>query len=296
MNGLAKIEPEEWYQSLVDDCKSIITEAVFTSRWALVEGYHGLGERIVKDSEYKKWEQGKAGRVLTDLSKDTGIHERDLYRAIQFYGKYPELDRVPEGKNITWNKIITKYLPAPKKTESPDLPAGKYRVIYADPPWMYNDKLQITRDGIAESYGPANAHYPQMTMRELCDLPIRDMAEDDAVLFLWVTSPLLEDAFEVVKAWGFEYKTSFVWDKVKHNMGHYNSVRHEFLLVCTRGSCTPDEKKLFDSVQSVERSDKHSEKPKEFREIIETLYTHGKKIELFARTKHEGWKVWGNEV
>jgi N6-adenosine-specific RNA methylase IME4 len=113
---------------------------------------------------------------------------------------------------------------------------------------------------------------------------------------MWVTSPLLEDSFKVINAWGFKYKTSFVWDKVKHNMGHYNSVRHEFLLICTRGSCTPDNKKLYDSVVEVERSDKHSEKPEEFRKIIDYLYTHGKRIELFSRKKVDNWEVWGNQI
>ena len=78
-------------------------------------------------------------------------------------------------------------------------------------------------------------------------------------------------------------------------MGHYNSVRHELLLIATKGSCVPDNRKLYDSVQTIERSDKHSEKPEEFRNIIETLYTFGKKIELFSRTKKEGWETYGNE-
>ena len=120
--------------------------------------------------------------------------------------------------------------------------------------------------------------------------------EDDAVLFLWVTSPFLESCFKVIKAWGFKYKTSFVWDKVKHNFGHYNSVRHEFLLVCTRGSCTPNVQKLFDSVQVIERNGRHSEKPEEFREIIDTLYPHGKRLEMFARTRVEGWDAWGMDI
>ena len=126
-------------------------------------------------------------------------------------------------------------------------------------------------------------------------MPIYDITESDAVLFLWVTSPLLFECASVINAWGFDYKASFVWDKIKHNMGHYNSVRHEFLLVCARGSCTPDVVKLFDSVQTIERSDKHSEKPEEFRSIIDTLYPHGKRLELFARAKHEGWEVYGNQ-
>lgn len=173
---------------------------------------------------------------------------------------------------------------------------GKYRVIYADPPWQYNDKLEISKDGSGESYGPADAHYHQMSIEELCALDVENIAEDNAVLFLWATVPLLEASFKVIAAWGFKYKTNFVWDKIKHNMGHYNSVRHEHLLVCTRGACTPDELKLFDSVQSIERSS-HSQKPEEFRHIIDSLYTIGNKIELFARgAPAVGWHVWGNET
>ena len=135
-----------------------------------------------------------------------------------------------------------------------------------------------------------------MTIDELCHMDIKGIVEDDAVLFLWVTSPLLGECWPVIRAWGFQYKTSFVWDKVKHNFGHYNSVRHELLLVCTRGSCTPDVNKLFDSVISEEKTDKHSEKPETFREIIDTIYPHGKRIELFARKKAKGWETYGNEV
>jgi len=136
-----------------------------------------------------------------------------------------------------------------------------------------------------------------MSIAELCAMgpAVRDMAEDNAVLFMWVTSPLLEECFDVIRAWGFKYKTSFVWDKVRHNFGHYNSVRHELLLVCTRGSCTPDNPKLYDSVQTIERSDTHSEKPGEFRDMIEELYEYGGRIELFARANTGGWEVWGNE-
>ena len=72
-------------------------------------------------------------------------------------------------------------------------------------------------------------------------------------------------------------------------------MRHELLLVCTRGSCTPDDKTLYDSVVSIEKSRKHSEKPEEFRRIIDSLYTWGSRIELFARTDAEGWAAWGNE-
>jgi len=171
------------------------------------------------------------------------------------------------------------------------LPDAKYRVLYADPPWSYNDKA----DAGSVQHGGTGIHYPSLTIPELCALPIQPLAEDHAVLFLWVTSPLLFEAAPVIKAWGFTYKASFVWDKVKHNMGHYNSVRHEFLLLCTRGSCTPDVVRLFDSVQAVDRTE-HSTKPEQFRTIIDTLYPHGKRLELFARRRADGWDAFGHEA
>jgi N6-adenosine-specific RNA methylase IME4 len=85
-----------------------------------------------------------------------------------------------------------------------------------------------------------------------------------------------------------------VWDKVKHNVGNYVSVRHELLLICTKGSCTPDVKKLDDSVYSEERTE-HSKKPEYFRNLIDKIYPNGNRIELFARGKIAGWDVWGNE-
>jgi len=166
-----------------------------------------------------------------------------------------------------------------------------FRVIYADPAWSYNDKQNTPQ------LGGAAKHYDTMSISEICLLPVNKISQKDSVLFLWVTSPLLEDAFKVVSSWGFKYKTSFIWDKVKHNMGHYNSVRHEILLVCTKGSCTPDNKKLYDSVQSIERNDNHSEKPIEFLNIIDDIYTFGNKLEMFCRNiKKDKWYGWGNEI
>lgn len=174
------------------------------------------------------------------------------------------------------------------------LPEDKFSVIYADPPWKYND-AQAVKGDYGTGTGAANSHYPSMTLSELKALDIPKLAADNAVLWLWATCPLIEDALELCRAWGFKYKAQFVWDKIKHNMGHYNSVRHELLLICTKGSCTPEHVKLFDSVQSIERT-QHSKKPEEFREIINTLYPSGKKIELFRRgDAPAGWEVWGNE-
>jgi N6-adenosine-specific RNA methylase IME4 len=167
----------------------------------------------------------------------------------------------------------------------------KFRVIYADPAWSYNDKQDTPQ------LGGAAKHYQTMSVEQICQLPVKEIAEKDSVLFLWVTSPLLEDSFKVINEWGFKYKTSFIWDKVKHNMGHYNSVRHEILLIATKGSCVPDNKRLYDSVQAIERNDNHSEKPIEFLNIIDDLYNYGNKLEMFCRNiKKSNWYGWGNEL
>ncbi len=170
----------------------------------------------------------------------------------------------------------------------PDPLSGKYRVIYADPPWDYGNSMP-------EGTTQPDTHYEPIPDTQLAKMNVKEIAENDAVLFLWVTSPKLEDCFPIIKTWGFIYKAAFIWDKVKHNMGHYNSVRHEFLLICTRGSCMPDIPKLIDSVQTIER-EAHSVKPDEFRNIIDELYPKGKRIELFARKYSEGWEAHGNEL
>ena len=89
---------------------------------------------------------------------------------------------------------------------------------------------------------------------------------------------------------------TLVWDKVAHNYGHYVSVRHEHLLICTRGSCTPDQPTpMPDSVVTIRRSEAHSEKPEEFRALIDRLYPLGPRLELFGRRPVKGWAVFGNQ-
>jgi hypothetical protein len=121
---------DDWYQSLVDDCRAIVTEAVFHSRWELIAGYHALGRRIV-DEKRLVWNERGNGRTLSRVSKSTGIGERELYRAIQFYKKYPDINLLPNGKNISWHKITNELLPAvPDTIEKPNFDAVNYRNWY----------------------------------------------------------------------------------------------------------------------------------------------------------------------
>lgn len=172
---------------------------------------------------------------------------------------------------------------------------GMYRVIYADPPWLYGDR-GATADG---SLGKAERHYPGMTIEELSKLPVQAHALDNSVLFCWVTATMLYEnpgPREVIEAWGFRPKTQHVWDKVLGNYGHYSHVTHELLIVATRGSCLPDAPTPSPkSVTTIRRSNEHSEKPEEFRAMILKQYTTGPYLELFGRKPTKGWSVFGND-
>jgi N6-adenosine-specific RNA methylase IME4 len=173
------------------------------------------------------------------------------------------------------------------------LPAGQYRVVYADPPWQYGDE-RTSLAGYSDS--AAAAQYPTMPLADICAMEVKAMAAPDAVLFLWATFPLLPEGLEVVKAWGFTYKTAFVWDKQRANMGNYHNACAELLLVATRGSCTPEIDTRFQQVQAYARA-RHSEKPEDWRRLIDGMYPSGPRIELFRRgDAPAGWVVWGNEA
>lgn len=167
----------------------------------------------------------------------------------------------------------------------------KYDVVYLDPPWRYSDEGETKQ---LDGYGSVKSQYTTMSLPEIKELPLQNILKENAVVFMWITSPYLDKIKEIFDSWKIKYKSSFVWDKVKHNMGFYNSVRHEVLLVATKGSMTPWNKKLYDSVYSEERTE-HSKKPLYFYDIIETLYPNSDKIELFARNKRENWDAFGNQ-
>jgi len=99
---------EEWYIQLVSECKAIVTEAVYNSRWALVGGYWQLGKRMREDPSFNT-------KLLQDLAVDIKVSERTMWYALKAYDKYPDINKMPEGKNISWNKLVTKYLPQRKE-------------------------------------------------------------------------------------------------------------------------------------------------------------------------------------
>ena len=181
----------------------------------------------------------------------------------------------------------------------------KYQIIYADPAWShYNDMTVTMQQNKAKDFISRNP-YPVMSSSDIKALPIKDIADENCILFIWTTDYHLSRCCEVIKAWGFEYKTvGFVWQKLnKQNkpvcfMGNYTLKSGvEICLLATKGKgATKLVKKR--NVRSLVQSqrEEHSKKPDEVRNRIVELCGDIPRVELFARKNHDGWDAWGNEV
>jgi N6-adenosine-specific RNA methylase IME4 len=164
-----------------------------------------------------------------------------------------------------------------------------YPIVLADPPWRFEHPTYSLSRDIEENY-------PTLPIDEICALPVSELASESALLFLWVPTPLLEQAFQVIAAWGFEYRTGIVWDKCIVGMGNYVRQRHENLLIARRAEFpTPEPARRPPSIIEARRRE-HSRKPDEAYEIIERMYPDLPKIELFARNAREGWARWRNQA
>lgn len=164
--------------------------------------------------------------------------------------------------------------------------AGYFNLVLADPPWRYEHVKTESR--------AIENQYPTMGLAEIAALKVP--AADDCVLFLWATSPKLAEAIGVIAGWGFTYRTCAVWDKEVIGMGYYFRQQHELLLVATRGEPGPpqEDSRLSSVIRS--RRGKHSAKPEIVYEILERMYPHAARLELFARNQREGWTSWGNQL
>jgi N6-adenosine-specific RNA methylase IME4/ParB-like chromosome segregation protein Spo0J len=172
------------------------------------------------------------------------------------------------------------------------LPDKKYGVIYADPEWRFEPYSRET--GMDRA---ADNHYPTSELKVILNRPIWNITAKDCALFLWATVPMLPQALEVMDAWGFTYKSNFVWMKDRIGTGYWNRNQHELLLVGTRGNVpapAPGEQWPSAIQAAVEA---HSVKPERFIELIESYYPTLPKIELNRRgPARAGWDAWGNEA
>lgn len=162
----------------------------------------------------------------------------------------------------------------------------KFSTVYADPPWPYSNTA---------ARGAAENHYRTMTMEEILAEPVRELVADNAHLHLWTTNAFLLEAFDVIRAWGFRYKSCLIWVKPQLGMGNYWRVSHEYLLLGVRGSLPFRDRTLRSWLLA--RRTIHSRKPFAFRELIERV-SPGPYLELYGREEQPltEWTVYGNQV
>nr|WP_136252854.1 MT-A70 family methyltransferase [Ningiella ruwaisensis] len=218
----------------------------------------------------------KAEKILEKADEDTKAKLRS--GEISINAAYKEIRKADLRKNriekITEISKGNSILPSDKK----------YPLIYADPPWRYETATENRK---------IENQYPTMSIDEICELDVP--AADNCILFMWVTTAMMEKCFDVLKSWGFKYRASAVWDKQKMGMGYFFRVQHEFLIVATKGDIpTPEPQNRFRSIFSTP-STKHSAKPEQVIEAIEKMYPELEKLEMFCRSPREGWNVWGNQ-
>jgi len=210
----------------------------------------------------------------------------------------PEVQAKVAGENeATLRGVAKKTRRAQRERELADrtrraseaLGTKVYGVVYADPPWKY-----VTWSSDTGMDRAADNHYPTMEVDEIANYKVS--AAKDCILFLWVTVPHLENAFKVMRSWGFAYKSACAWHKPVPAHGHWFPNRLELLLIGVRGDVPAPAKGEQPPQVLILPKGVHSEKPAAFAKMIETLYPNVPKVEMFARSPRPGWDVAGNEV
>ena len=185
--------------------------------------------------------------------------------------------------NGVYRRLINEQTAEAIRDEPPPLPDGPFRVIVADPPWRYDNRQQdVTQRGAVP--------YPSMTLEEIMDLDVGSHAEKDCVLWLWTTNAHMRDAFDVLDAWGFTFKTILTWVKDQMGLGTWLRGQTEHCLMAVRGRPTiqlTNQTTVLDAPVG-----EHSRKPEEFYQLVESLCP-GSKLEMFSRQKRKGWKSHG---
>jgi N6-adenosine-specific RNA methylase IME4 len=224
-------------------------------------------------AKVKKIEQKATPEIKEKLS--TG--ELSINQAYQDIKKEEKKEEFKEKR-----KLISEQV---NHVDINDIPE-KFDVIYCDPPWRYDFSETTNRE--------IENHYTTMECKDICKMNVP--SADNCVLFMWATAPKLLEAIEVIKAWGFEYKTHAIWDKEKIGMGYWFRGQHELLMVATKGKVSPPDSAIRISSVIKEERTKHSRKPDCVAEYIELAFFEKSKIELFCREPRKGWYSFGNQI
>lgn len=234
----------------------------------------------------------ETGAVSVSAAADVARAPQEEQREIVAKGEREILEaakRIRADRAVAAREVRIEKIAEIAKGNAPLAVAAKFPVVYADPPWRYENPPMGASNRSIEN------HYPTMSLEEICAMPVRDIVTDDAILYMWATAPKLAECLQVLTAWGFDYRTNFVWVKDKIGMGYHARSQHEILLVAKRGNIPPPA--VADRVSSVVMAERgeHSAKPEVFYELIESFYPTLPKIELFCRSPRDGWAVWGNQ-
>jgi len=268
--------PKNWnYEESVKKVKSFIYKWKNLTTEILIELWIAREKLSVEPETRKRETSGTfvpVDKTWSDYCFEIGSERRIVNRWIQRYR---------ESLNP---QIETKLLPLPK---------GKYNIIYADPPWQYYEG----------GFKNQSQHYSTLTLEEICNLPVGEMAADNCILFMWITFPMLDSFIDVLRCWGFEYSTvGFVWVKSKKDktgfafgLGNWTRSNAEICVIGRRGII----ERIDESISQIiyEPKEEHSKKPDIVRDKIIQLVGDLPRIELFARgVPPKGWTFWGNEV
>jgi N6-adenosine-specific RNA methylase IME4/DNA-binding XRE family transcriptional regulator len=261
-----------------------------------------------KEGLQKSVEVRKPIDTQKELAKIAGISHDTIYKIEKIEEKAtPEVKQKIKSGEVSINQayqtvkreeklevVKEKFIEPTVETTSIDISTTdkKYSVIYADPAWSYFEGGNKNQ----------SLHYKTMSIEEICNLPVKRIADDNCILFLWVTYPILQECFKVIESWGFNYSTcGFVWVKKNKNIdtpfigcGNWTRANSELCLIATKGQVL----RLDASISQIIESpiDEHSKKPAVVRKLITKLVGELPRIELFSRHNTDGWDVWGNEV
>lgn len=262
---------DDGYQGLQNSAKAVDTRKELAAAAGVSHDTIAKVEKIEAHATPEMKEQLRAGQMSINQAYQT-VRREEKKQAVQ--------QRIEEHATVQTGVVDIQTT------------ARKYNIIYADPPWRYwesGNKNQAL-------------HYTTMTIDEICGLPIKNIADDDCVLFLWVTYPILQEAFKVIEAWGFKYSTAaFVWVKKNKQQdspfigcGAWTRANSEICLLATKGNVMRLDAGISQIIESP--IEEHSKKPDIVRELITRLVGELPRVELFCRYPAQGWDVWGNEA
>lgn len=281
MNELTAIEinrpsiPDEWsyedsigrIQPLIYKWKNLTIE--------VVRELYVAREKLSKEGRPEITGTNVPVKTWNSYCQDIGLEKRTANRWIHQF--FPETSNQPK-------QIKSSEMCAVSDLQELIKEGRKFKTILADPPWAYSN--QATR-------AATDNHYETMSVENICELPVIELADDTAHLHLWTTNAFIYESARIMEAWGFEYKSVFLWVKPTMGIGNYWRVSHEFLMLGIKGNLSFNDHSEM-SWYSEKRS-KHSRKPQKIIEKIEKV-SPGPYLELFGRETRKGWVVWGNEI